>query len=210
MARGIQTFLYRRHLLSPFRYGEFASMLFSHKLARWLVQWALAIAVAALGVLAVSESWARCAVGGVLLGSIITAVGWLLTLLDEVGGDYLVVADVSATTPRYLAPIIGSLPKAFELASEAGKATAPGYVLRYGRSADPEVGGGRGRNRAPSSSPRDEQLTPRCKRGSVNPTCHALHCTESNTAHESMERPSTEWLTTPPGTGAARSGIRLA
>jgi cellulose synthase/poly-beta-1,6-N-acetylglucosamine synthase-like glycosyltransferase len=76
MTRGIQTLLYRKHLLNPFRYGRFAWMLFSHKLARWLVPWALAIAVAALGVLAVSESWARWAVGGVLLGSVIAAVGW--------------------------------------------------------------------------------------------------------------------------------------
>lgn len=38
MARGLDTLWYKRHLLNPLRYGKFAWMLFSHKLARWLFQ----------------------------------------------------------------------------------------------------------------------------------------------------------------------------
>lgn len=37
MARGLETLWFKRHLLNPFRYGRFAWMLWSHKLARWLV-----------------------------------------------------------------------------------------------------------------------------------------------------------------------------
>ncbi len=37
MARGLETLWFKRHLLNPLRYGRFAWMLLSHKLARWLV-----------------------------------------------------------------------------------------------------------------------------------------------------------------------------
>jgi len=41
MSRGIQTLFFHSPLLNPFRYGAFAWMLWSHKLIRWLVPWAL-------------------------------------------------------------------------------------------------------------------------------------------------------------------------
>jgi cellulose synthase/poly-beta-1,6-N-acetylglucosamine synthase-like glycosyltransferase len=49
MSRGLATLWYKRALLNPFRYGVFAFMLASHKLARWLVYAALPFA--ALGLL---------------------------------------------------------------------------------------------------------------------------------------------------------------
>jgi len=77
MARGLQTLFYKRRLLNPFRYGEFAWMLFSHKLCRWLVPWALVGAAGALVALASDAAWPRwaLAVGGV--GSLLGILGWL-------------------------------------------------------------------------------------------------------------------------------------
>src|SRR5581483_7170481 len=53
MVRGMGTLRYKRRLLNPFRYGLFAWMLWSHKVCRWLVPWAL---LAALGVLAAAAA----------------------------------------------------------------------------------------------------------------------------------------------------------
>src|SRR3989441_3834563 len=52
ITRGLATLAYKRALLNPARHGVFAWMLFSHKLCRWLVPWALLAAVVALVVLA--------------------------------------------------------------------------------------------------------------------------------------------------------------
>lgn len=77
MTRGMQALLYKRHLMNPFRYGVFAWMLFSHKLCRWLVPWAMLIAFLALGVLSATEVWARWLMAGVGLGLIAAALGWM-------------------------------------------------------------------------------------------------------------------------------------
>jgi cellulose synthase/poly-beta-1,6-N-acetylglucosamine synthase-like glycosyltransferase len=61
MSRGIETLLYKRHLLNPLRYGAFAWKLASHKVCRWLVPW-----FAALG-----------AVGMLLLVTQLSAARWL-------------------------------------------------------------------------------------------------------------------------------------
>ncbi len=76
MTRGIQTLLYKRHLLNPFRYGAFAWMLFSHKLCRWLVPWALITAAACVGLLSLTESWARWGVAVVALAGLLGGLGW--------------------------------------------------------------------------------------------------------------------------------------
>ncbi len=47
MSRGIQTLFYHHALLNPFRHGVFAWMLWSHKLVRWLVPFAVVIGVVA-------------------------------------------------------------------------------------------------------------------------------------------------------------------
>jgi cellulose synthase/poly-beta-1,6-N-acetylglucosamine synthase-like glycosyltransferase len=54
MARGLDTLYVKRHLLDPRRYGRFAWMLLSHKLARWLVPWAAVVGLAGF-VLAVAS-----------------------------------------------------------------------------------------------------------------------------------------------------------
>jgi cellulose synthase/poly-beta-1,6-N-acetylglucosamine synthase-like glycosyltransferase len=60
MARGLDTLYYKRHLLNPLRHGRVAWMLLSHKLARWLVPWAVV-----LGLL-----------GAVLVGFGLSIPGW--------------------------------------------------------------------------------------------------------------------------------------
>ncbi|MDT8368304.1 MAG: glycosyltransferase [Longimicrobiales bacterium] len=78
MVRGMRTLAFKRALLDPRRHGTFAWKLWSHKICRWLVPWALA--GGAVGALLLSR-WLPTAVipvlptlllGGVLL----TAVAW--------------------------------------------------------------------------------------------------------------------------------------
>lgn len=52
MSRGIQTLFFHGRLLDPFRYGVFAWMLWSHKLIRWLVPFALVLGGVAAGLAA--------------------------------------------------------------------------------------------------------------------------------------------------------------
>ncbi len=68
MSRGLQTLFVHRALLNPMRYGAFALKLWSHKLARWLVPFALvagAVAFASLGFTVL-----------VLIGLALGAAGW--------------------------------------------------------------------------------------------------------------------------------------
>jgi hypothetical protein len=51
-------------------------MLASHKLARWLVPWGLAVAVVGLALLASREGWARLALGAVALAVVAAWLGW--------------------------------------------------------------------------------------------------------------------------------------
>ena len=76
MARGMQTLLYKRHLLNPARFGRFAWMLLSHKVCRWLAPWAAVLALGALSLLAVSVPWARWALGGAVLILAAAGAGW--------------------------------------------------------------------------------------------------------------------------------------
>jgi len=74
MARGLETLWYKRHLMNPARHGEFAWMLISHKLCRWLVYLALPFAVAGLMLLAVvwrpAIAFIALAAAGVVLGTV--------------------------------------------------------------------------------------------------------------------------------------------
>ena len=76
MSRGIQTLFFHGQLLNPLRHGLFAWALWSHKLIRWLVPWALVagtiavLAAAGLG----GQLWLAVGVG---LGLALSAVGWL-------------------------------------------------------------------------------------------------------------------------------------
>ncbi|MFW6192809.1 MAG: glycosyltransferase family 2 protein, partial [Gemmatimonadota bacterium] len=49
MARGLDSLWFKREMLDPFRYGRFAWMLASHKLARWMVPATLPWALVGLG-----------------------------------------------------------------------------------------------------------------------------------------------------------------
>lgn len=69
ITRGLATLGHKRALLNPFRYGAFAWMLFSHKLCRWIVPWAL------LGILGVLAAWAFTSVtAAVLLAGFVVLV----------------------------------------------------------------------------------------------------------------------------------------
>jgi cellulose synthase/poly-beta-1,6-N-acetylglucosamine synthase-like glycosyltransferase len=87
MSRGIQTLFFHGRLLDPFRYGMFAWFLWSHKLVRWLVPWALAAGAAALVALAMGPAgagaWsglvvlaARAGTAGLVTGMVLAAAGW--------------------------------------------------------------------------------------------------------------------------------------
>ncbi len=70
MSRGIQTLFYHGRLLDPLRYGVFAWMLWSHKLVRWLVPFALVVGAVAACVIS------RVALVGLLVGLAVAALGW--------------------------------------------------------------------------------------------------------------------------------------
>jgi len=78
ITRGLQTLLFKRHLMNPLRHGVFAWMLFSHKVCRWLVPWAGAASLVGLGLLATQAAWALFPFLMVLLGIAVGAVGWWL------------------------------------------------------------------------------------------------------------------------------------
>ena len=76
MARGLETLWYMRALLNPWRYGRFAVMLWSHKVARWLAFLALPLGVAGLALLALHHTWAA----GLFLATIAGAAIGVLAL----------------------------------------------------------------------------------------------------------------------------------
>ncbi|HSH46171.1 MAG TPA: glycosyltransferase [Longimicrobiales bacterium] len=77
MIRGIQTLYFKRHLLSPARHGRFAWMLFSHKVCRWAVPWALAWGGVGVAILSAELAPARLVLAAGLLVSLVGAFGWL-------------------------------------------------------------------------------------------------------------------------------------
>jgi len=78
ITRGMETLAYKRHLLNPMRHGVFAWMLFSHKVCRWLVPWALT--GGAIGLALVAPAFPVALVplglGGVAVG--LGGIGWAL------------------------------------------------------------------------------------------------------------------------------------
>lgn len=76
MVRGMRTLVHKRALLNPFRYGAFAWMLWSHKVARWGLPWAALAALLATGVLAVHHLWARVVIGVALALGVATLLAW--------------------------------------------------------------------------------------------------------------------------------------
>ena len=76
MTRGLETLYHWRALLNPLRYGWFAWMLFSHKLMRWLVPWAMLVAALACAALAPEFFWARAALVIAAVGVLLTSIVW--------------------------------------------------------------------------------------------------------------------------------------
>jgi len=76
MTRGLETLFYHGRLLNPFRYGVFSWLLWSHKLIRWLVPWAVVACAVAVIPLAASAWWAQVGVVGLALGLGLAALGW--------------------------------------------------------------------------------------------------------------------------------------
>lgn len=76
ITRGIQTLLYKRHLLDPRRAGLFAWMLWSHKVCRWAAGWATAAALLGLCLLAPEVWWARPLLAVVVVAGAATALAW--------------------------------------------------------------------------------------------------------------------------------------
>jgi glycosyltransferase involved in cell wall biosynthesis len=77
VGHGLLTLWNCRGLLNPFRYGLFSWMLFSHKVCRWLLPWAMIVGLALLGVAAVTDPVARWLGAAAALVLVIALVGWL-------------------------------------------------------------------------------------------------------------------------------------
>ncbi len=75
MARGLDTLWYKRHLLNPFRFGRFAWMLASHKLARWLVFLTLPLALLGLFIWSLESLAGKVALGLAALGALAGVAG---------------------------------------------------------------------------------------------------------------------------------------
>ncbi len=90
MSRGIQTLFFHGALLNPARSGLFAWLLWSHKLIRWLVPWALAVGAVAIVLLAVVSlgtgddwrdlrslaAWTLLGTAALVAGLGLAALGW--------------------------------------------------------------------------------------------------------------------------------------
>lgn len=76
MIRGMETLYYKRHLLNPFKQGRFAWMLFSHKICRWLVPWALLVALVGVALLDLPGPVRVIFWAGLLVLMALTVLGW--------------------------------------------------------------------------------------------------------------------------------------
>ncbi len=77
MARGLDTLFFKRHLLNPVRHRRFAWMLFSHKLARWLVPWAAVLGLVGLAFLAFEQPSLRAPIATFIgVGAGVMAAAW--------------------------------------------------------------------------------------------------------------------------------------
>jgi cellulose synthase/poly-beta-1,6-N-acetylglucosamine synthase-like glycosyltransferase len=78
MARGLETLRYMRELLNPIRYGSFAWMLWSHKLCRWLVPFAMIVALVDSAMVAPASPF-YLALFVIQIAFYVAAVGGLMT-----------------------------------------------------------------------------------------------------------------------------------
>ena len=73
----METLIYKRNLLNPFRHGIFAWMLLSHKVCRWLAPWAAVAGALGLTLLAPIHSWTLVPLGIGVLVVAVGGIGWL-------------------------------------------------------------------------------------------------------------------------------------
>lgn len=76
MARGLETLWYKRALLNPFRYGRYSWMLFSHKLARWLVFLTAPLLPIGLAIAAPASALAKVGLAAVAGGTLVAWLAW--------------------------------------------------------------------------------------------------------------------------------------
>jgi cellulose synthase/poly-beta-1,6-N-acetylglucosamine synthase-like glycosyltransferase len=74
--RGIQTLIYKGHLLDPRRHGAFAWKLWSHKVCRWAIPWAGMVGLVGVALLVPTTSWAALPLVALGVGLALTAVAW--------------------------------------------------------------------------------------------------------------------------------------
>ena len=77
ITRGIETLWHKRNVLNPFKHPVFAWMLFSHKICRWLVPWALVAGAVGLALLIPSQPLAAVVLAAGLLPCVLGGIGWL-------------------------------------------------------------------------------------------------------------------------------------
>ena len=87
--RGMETLLFKRHLLNPLSEPLFAWKLFSHKVTRWLIPWAALAAYVALAALAVDDAVARFVLIAATIPILVGLIGWKL-------------ADPARSQPRWM------------------------------------------------------------------------------------------------------------
>ena len=115
MTRGLETLFYKRRLLNPFRYAWFAWMLWSHKVIRWLVPWALAgvVMASALIFLGGGAGWWRWLVVGELVLGTAGVLGWRWARLAEtvplLRAPAYVVAGLTASLHAWIKALQGEL-----------------------------------------------------------------------------------------------------
>ncbi len=76
ISRGMETLLYKRKLLNPFRYGAFSWMLFSHKVCRWLLPVAAIPAIIGLALFVPSSVAARWLLAAAVAALAFSWIAW--------------------------------------------------------------------------------------------------------------------------------------
>lgn len=76
ISRGMETLMYKSHLLNPLRYGVFAWKLLSHKVCRWITPALGLLATTGLLLAAVSQPWARLALAALVICHLLAFIGW--------------------------------------------------------------------------------------------------------------------------------------
>lgn len=144
MLRGMRTLSFQRALLDPRRYGLFAWKLWSHKICRWLVPWALAGGATGALLLSRKLPMAGMAVIPTLLvgGALLTAVAWhwsaarpmpaLLSALAHGVLSNLAAMEAAIRTPMSTGSAVWE-PTPRGVSSRSGHAPADGGAVVAGR-----------------------------------------------------------------------------